>query len=122
MPTTRNSKQETVVQETGEQGPTQTKTTEGSQTSEPSEQERQSGFQPTWNKALQILKEQVPASTFATWIKDTVLVHLEKNRAVVLVANRIVREWLERRLYWGIVRALRDVLNVDVADVQFVTA
>jgi phage replication O-like protein O len=115
MPTTRNSKQETVIQETGEQEVPHTKTTE------PADPERQSDFQPTWNKALQILKEQVPASTFATWIKDTVLVHLEKNRAVVLVANRIVREWLERRLYWGIVRALRNVVHQDV-EVQFVTA
>jgi phage replication O-like protein O len=114
MPTTRNSKQETVIQETGEQEVPHTKTTE------PSEQERKPDFQPTWNKTLKILKEQVPASTFATWIKDTVLVHLEKNRAVVLVANRIVREWLERRLYWGIVRALRNVLHQDV-EVQFVT-
>jgi hypothetical protein len=75
----------------------------------------------TWNLTLTKLKEQVPASTFATWIKDTVLVHLEKHRAVVLVANRMVREWLERRLYWGIVRALRDVLQYDV-DLQFVTS
>jgi hypothetical protein len=123
MPTTRNSKQETGVQQT------ETDSADKIKTTEPTEQERESAFQPigstsslhTWNKTLQILKEQVPASTYATWIKDTVLLQVEKNRAVVLVANRIVREWLERRLYWEIVRALRDVLHQEVA-VQFVTA
>jgi phage replication O-like protein O len=123
MPTTRNSKQETVGQQTGEQEPTQPETTESN------EPERRSDLQPigstsslhAWNNTLQRLKEQVPSHTFETWLKDTALVSLEKSRAVIQVGSQLARQWLERRLYYGIVRALRDVLNQDV-EVQFVTA
>jgi phage replication O-like protein O len=122
-PTTRNSKQETVIQETGEQGPTQTETTK------PNEQERESAFQAigstsslhAWNLTLQRLKAHVPSHTFATWLTDTMLLALTNGVAQVKVPSTLAATWLERRLYWGIVRALRDVLNQDVA-VQFVTA
>jgi hypothetical protein len=85
------------------------------------ETERKAACQTTWNKTLQRLKEQVPSHTFETWIKDTALVSLEKSTAIIRVGSQLARQWLERRLYWGVVRALRDVLNQDVA-VQFVTA
>jgi chromosomal replication initiation ATPase DnaA len=70
---------------------------------------------------LKKLKEQVPATTYGR-LKDTLLLKLEQNTAYVLVANRMAREWLERRMYWGIYRTLRDVLQQEVTDVQFVTA
>jgi chromosomal replication initiation ATPase DnaA len=70
---------------------------------------------------LKILKEQVPASTFATWLKDTALLALTDRAAKILVPSSLAVSWLEKRLYWGIVRALRDVLHQEV-EVQFVTA
>jgi hypothetical protein len=76
----------------------------------------------TWNNTLQILKEQVPAPTFKTWLKDTMLLALSNGVAKIKVPTSLAATWLERRLYWGIVRALRDVLQYEVADVQFVTA
>jgi hypothetical protein len=75
----------------------------------------------TWNKTLQILKAQVPAPTFTTWLKETMLVGMKQRTAFVLVGSRLAKDWLERRLYFGIVRALRDVLHQEV-EVQFVTA
>jgi phage replication O-like protein O len=126
-PTTTNSKQETEVQETRRDRPDKIKPTEEPeresdvQTSKPTEQERQTDFQPTWNKTLQILKEQVPAPTFTTWLKETMLVGMKQRTAFVLVGSLLAKAWLERRLYAGICRALRDVLNQDV-EVQFVTA
>jgi hypothetical protein len=115
MPTTRNSLQETVIQETGEQEVPQT------ETNEPNDQQRKFDFQPTWNLTLQRLKEQVPAPTFATWLKDTALLTITDRAAKILVPSSLAVTWLERRLYWGIVRALRDVLQQDV-EVHFVTA
>jgi hypothetical protein len=75
----------------------------------------------TWNKTLKILKEQVPASTFTTWLKETMLVVMKQRTAFVLVGSSLAKAWLERRLYVGICRALRDVLHQEV-EVQFVTA
>jgi hypothetical protein len=73
-----------------------------------------------WNHTLKILKEQVPAATFATWLKDTALLNITDRAAKILVPSSLAVTWLEKRLYWGIVRALRDVLHQDV-EVQFVT-
>jgi hypothetical protein len=75
----------------------------------------------TWNQTLKILKEQVSAPTFATWLKDTALLAVTDRVAKIAVSSGLAAAWLERRLYWGIVRALRDVLQQDV-EVQFVTA
>jgi chromosomal replication initiation ATPase DnaA len=63
----------------------------------------------------------VPSHTFETWVKDTALLRLEKSTAIIRVGSQLARQWLERRLYFGIVRALRDVVHQDV-DVLFVTA
>jgi chromosomal replication initiation ATPase DnaA len=49
------------------------------------------------------------------------LVGMKQRTAFVLVGNSLVKAWLERRLYAGICRALRDVVQQDV-EVQFVTA
>jgi phage replication O-like protein O len=114
MPTTRNSKQEIVIQQTGEQEPTQT------DTREPTEQGTPEAAT-TWKLTLQRLKEQVPASTFTTWLKETMLVGMKQRTAFVLVGNSLAKAWLERRLYAGICRALRDVVHQEV-EVQFVTA
>jgi phage replication O-like protein O len=129
MPTTRNSKQETGVQQTGTDSTDKIQTTERkaqdaipTKTTEPREHERESDFQPTWNNTLQRLKEQVPASTFATWIKDTMLVRMERGTAYVLVGSQLVKDWLERRLYQSITRTLSHVLNQEGVQVQFVVA
>jgi hypothetical protein len=86
IPTTRNSKQETGVQQTGTASTDKIQTTERkaqdtipTKTTEPREHERESPnqtWQPTWNNTLQRLKEQVPSHTFETWIKDTALLRL----------------------------------------------
>jgi phage replication O-like protein O len=78
-------------------------------------------IQSAWSKVLASLKEQVPAPTFATWLKDTMLLALTDRIAKILVPSSLAVSWLEKRLYWGIVRALRDILQQDV-EVQFVTA
>jgi phage replication O-like protein O len=77
--------------------------------------------QSAWSKVLASLKEQVPATTFATWLKDTMLLGLTDRAAKILVPSSLAVTWLEKRLYWGIVRALREVVHQDV-EVHFVTA
>jgi hypothetical protein len=109
----RENKQERT---TREQQPTQT------DPNETKEIKTIGSAQQAWNLTLTRLKEQVPASTFTTWIKDTVLVGMERGTAYVLVGSQLAKEWLERRLYFGICRALGDVLHQDGVEVQFVTA
>jgi hypothetical protein len=87
----------------------------------PTDTSKPTEYEPTWNKTLKILKEQVPAPTFTTWLKDTMLLALTDRAAKILVPSSLAVSWLEKRLYWGIVRALSNVLHQDV-EVQFVTA
>jgi hypothetical protein len=76
-----------------------------------------------WHTALTILKEQMPAPAFATWVKDTVLLGIGNGVARIKVSSTLAASWLERMLYWRIIRALSDVLpEREVTDVQFVTA
>jgi hypothetical protein len=64
------------------------------------------------------LKERVP--TYETRLKGTVLLYMTDLVLRILVPSTAALAWLERRLYWEISQALRDVLHPDV-DLQFVT-
>jgi hypothetical protein len=76
-----------------------------------------------WGRTLASLQQYVPAPAFATWVKDTVLLGIGKGVATITVPSSHVASWLERRLYWRIVQALRDILpDGEVREVQFVTA
>jgi phage replication O-like protein O len=74
-----------------------------------------------WDLTLKRLKEQVPAATYETWLKDTVLLQVTDQAARIAVPSTFAVAWLERRLYREISQALRNVLNYDV-DLQFVTS
>jgi hypothetical protein len=74
-----------------------------------------------WTKTLEALREQVPASTYAGWLKETLLVKLEQNTAYVLVASPFAKDYLERRQYQRINRTLEDVLGYPVK-VEFVVS
>jgi hypothetical protein len=74
-----------------------------------------------WTKTLEALQQQVPIHTFASWLKDTLLVRVAENTAFILVSSPFAREYLERRLYQTIVRTLEQVLGHPV-EVEFVVA
>jgi hypothetical protein len=74
-----------------------------------------------WAKTLEALQQQVPQGTYLTWLKDTLLLRLEENTAFVMVESHLAREYLERRLFGLIARALKQVLGYPV-DVEFVVA
>ena len=88
----------------------------------PPEQVGQDGLttEDAWNLTLKRLKEQLPAPTYQTWIKDTLLVSVAGQAAHVLVPNQLTAQWLERRLYQSVARTLGDVIHQDV-DVVFVS-
>jgi hypothetical protein len=76
-----------------------------------------------WSRTLALLQEHVPAPSFATWVKDTMLVGIGNGVARIKVPSTLAASWLERMLYWRIIRALSDILpERAVTDVQFVTA
>ena len=72
-----------------------------------------------WSLTLEQLKEQTPRPTFETWLKDTMLLEVEGNTAQVMVPSQSALDWLEKRMYRSIVRALGGVLQQDV-EVEFI--
>ena len=60
-----------------------------------------------WAATLDLLEQELPRSTFETWLRPTEAHSLQDNDLTVLVASPHDAEWLEQRLYQTILRALR---------------
>jgi hypothetical protein len=78
-------------------------------------------IEPLWKQVLESLRGQTPASTYETRVKDTKLLGLDGQTAVIGVADKSSKEWLERSLYRSIVRTLEQVLGQPV-NVEFVVS
>ena len=72
-----------------------------------------------WVLTLEQLKEQIPRPAFETWLKNTMLLEVTGNIAQVMVSSQSTLDWLEKRLYQSIARALGGVLQQEV-EVEFV--
>ena len=60
-----------------------------------------------WAATLDLLEQQLPRSTFETWLRPTEGHSVQGNNLKVLVASPHDAEWLEQRVYQTILRALR---------------
>ena len=67
-----------------------------------------------WQAALGDLQLQLPRSEFDTWIKETTLVDLEDNQAIVGTPNIFAREKLEGRYVAPIQNTLNTILGYPV--------
>ena len=69
--------------------------------------ESSSEAQAMWATALEVLVEELPRSTFDTWLVATEGVRCEGETLVVKVPSLFTVTWLEERMYQDIFRALR---------------
>ena len=60
-----------------------------------------------WANTLDLLEQELPHSTFETWLRPTEGHSVQGNNLKVLVASPHDAEWLEQRVYQTILRALR---------------
>ena len=67
---------------------------------------------------LEKLRLQVPRPSFETWLKDTVGHTVTDSEMMVLAPTQNTAEWLERRMYQSVFRAVEQVLGRPV-EVQF---
>ena len=63
--------------------------------------------QAMWAPALEVLAEELPRTTFDTWLKDTEGLRCDGDVVVVRVPSVFTVAWLEQRVYQTILRALR---------------
>ena len=71
-----------------------------------------------WAATLDRLEQELPRSTFETWLRPTEGHSVQGNDLKVLVASPHNAEWLEQRLYQTILRALRQGSDQKL-DVRF---
>ena len=71
-----------------------------------------------WANTLDRLEQELPRSTFETWLRPTEGHSVQGNDLRVLVASPHNAEWLEQRLYQTILRALRQGSDQKL-DVRF---
>ena len=74
-----------------------------------------------WSRVLAQLHEQIPVTSYETYLKATMFLSMENGTAFIGVASQFVGDWLERRLYTAMVRELSQVVNQDV-EIEFVQA
>ena len=71
-----------------------------------------------WAATLDLLEQELPRSTFETWLRPTEGHSVQGNNLKVLVASPHDAEWLEQRVYQTILRALRQGSDQKL-DVRF---
>lgn len=73
-----------------------------------------------WQSVLEQLKMQMSLATFDAWVRDTSLINLGHNKAIIGVANTFAKDWLEHRLAKQIQRTLSMLLDREI-EVEFTT-
>ena len=67
----------------------------------------------TWDKTMDILKNELSKSSFDTWLKGTQLTSLHDNTVIITVPNEFVLDWVESRYYNLIKNTLCLLLEKD---------
>jgi len=66
-----------------------------------------------WERVATILRRSVPRQQFETWFRGMSLVSLTADRAELTVPNNFLREWILRKYFGVLRRALREVSGGD---------
>ena len=66
-----------------------------------------------WDRVATILRRSVPRQQFETWFRGMRLVALGPERAELTVPNNFLREWIHRKYFGVLRRALREVSGGD---------
>jgi hypothetical protein len=77
--------------------------------------------QATWEKTVEQVTKDLPLGETADRLAGTALIEVTDTAARIVVPDRTIIAWLERRLYGQIQKAMKSVLSRDV-DLQFVTS
>ena len=74
--------------------------------------------QAMWASALGMLSEELPSTTFYTWLKETEGLRCDGDNLVVQVPSVFTVAWLEQRMYQTVLRTLRGCYGAQW-DVRF---
>ncbi|HEU0051317.1 MAG TPA: chromosomal replication initiator protein DnaA [Patescibacteria group bacterium] len=76
-------------------------------------------LQALWQSALGELELTLSKANFTTWFKNTFIGSFENGKIIVSVPNTFTKAWLEKKYHEAIVKALRNVTNQGVREVNY---
>jgi hypothetical protein len=124
MPKVRSQQARSVSTEMGESQQTVATQYRENKTEKKEPEKTSRENETTWNKTLEQLKEDLPASDAGDadrWLIGTTLLQVTDTVARIGVPSTAALLWLERRLYRQIYNAMKGVLGKDL-DLHFVAA
>ncbi len=75
--------------------------------------------QQLWQAALGELELALSKANFTTWFKNTFVSEVDESRVTISVPNAFTKAWLEKKYHSAILKALQNVLNIPIRDVQY---
>ena len=75
--------------------------------------------QQLWQAALGELELTLSKANFTTWFKSTFISEMEEARITISVPNAFTKAWLEKKYHSAILKALQNILNTPIRDVQY---
>jgi chromosomal replication initiator protein len=75
--------------------------------------------QQLWQAALGELELALSKANFTTWFKNTFVSEVDDSRVTISVPNAFTKAWLEKKYHSAILKALQNVLNTPIRDVQY---
>lgn len=75
--------------------------------------------QQLWQAALGELELALSKANFTTWFKSTFISEMDEARVTISVPNAFTKAWLEKKYHSAILKALQNILNAPIRDVQY---
>ncbi len=75
--------------------------------------------QQLWQAALGELELALSKANFTTWFKHTFISEMEESKITISVPNAFTKAWLEKKYHSAILKALQNITNAPVRDVQY---
>lgn len=76
-------------------------------------------IQQLWQAVLGELELIISKANFTTWFKNTGISSYEENRVIIFVPNNFTKEWLEKKYHLAILKALKNVTNGSIKNVEY---
>ncbi|WP_411843075.1 chromosomal replication initiator protein DnaA [Salinicoccus sp. HZC-1] len=79
-----------------------------------------SSLKEIWENTLNAIEDKIATASYSTWFKETTLIHLDNEKAVVKAESQFQRDWLEKNYSQLVQDQLYDVMG-EKPDIQIVT-
>lgn len=72
-----------------------------------------------WQAILGEIELSLSRANFTTWFKNTFILSLENNRAIICVPNTFTKAWLEKKYHKEIANAFKNVSSEEIKEIIY---